>query len=253
MRLEVFRILRIIQTGKINRMSQEKKKREAVRALCQSYLGMRPSDKSCTDFAQMQNKMTDEIFEIFNSSGDAEKERFTLFYEAEDVFSNWYMVDFVGHHKNRDKVKFNCSEQAMMYYKAMFFKDKITADKILAEKQPSRHKQLGREVKGFDSKAWDAISRHVVYRVCYHKFCQNLALLTKLVKANGTTFVEASDKDILWGCGIAKGDSRIYDRKNWTGKNWLGQVLTQLCNDIVSGREMDWDDEKWMVRGIDFE
>ncbi len=226
-------------------MSQEEKKREAVRALCQSYLGMRPCDKGCNNFAQMQNKMTDELFEIFYSF---ESEKFTLFYEAEDVFSNWYMVDFVG----TDGVKFNCTEQAMMYYKAMFFGDFKTAQKILAEKEPSEHKRLGREVSNFNSDKWDAISRHVVYRVSYHKFCQNFGLLRELSRAKGTTLVEASDIDFLWGCGLAKGDPEIYDRKNWTGKNWLGQVLTQLCNDVVAGKQMYWDDEKWMVRGIDF-
>ena len=240
-------ILRIIQTGKKNRMNQQEKKREAVRALCQSYLGMRPSDKGCNTFAQMQNKMTDELFKIFDSSESGEK--FTLFYEAEDVFSNWYVVDFVG----TACVKFNCTEQAMMYYKAMFFKDWKTAKEILEEKEPSNHKKLGRKVSGFNSEKWDAISRHVVYRVCYYKFSQNPALLCELVSAKGTTLVEASDRDFLWGCGIGKGDSRIYDRKNWTGKNWLGQVLTQLCNDIVSGKQLYWDDEKWMARGINFE
>ncbi len=232
-------------------MNQQEKKREAVRALCQSYLGMRPSDMGYINFAQMQNKMTEELFQIFYSSESAEKERFTLF-EVEDVFSNWHIVDFVVHNNDMDEVKFNCTEEAMMYYKAMFFGDYKTAQKILAEKEPSEHKRLGREVSNFNSDKWDAISRHVVYRVSYHKFCQNFGLLRELSRAKGTTLVEASDIDFLWGCGLAKGDPEIYDRKNWTGKNWLGQVLTQLCNDVVAGKQMYWDDEKWMVRGIDF-
>lgn len=177
------------------------------------------------------------------------QEKMTLFYEETDVFSNWFMEDFV----DGNNVKFNCSEQAMMYYKAQMFGDEETAQKIMMAKHPSRQKALGREVKNFNSAKWDAVSRHVVYRACWFKFRNSPLLMKEILATAGTTLVEASDKDVLWGVGLSKDNPLIYDRKNWRGKNWLGQVLTQLRFDFIIGNSLLWDNENWIAVDVEFE
>ena len=41
-------------------------KRKGIQKIAQSYLGMRPSDKQCDNWLQMQIKMTDEIIKYLN-------------------------------------------------------------------------------------------------------------------------------------------------------------------------------------------
>ena len=177
------------------------------------------------------------------------QEKMTLFYEAEDEFSNWFMRDFV----DGNNMHFNCSEQGMMYYKAMRFGDEEVARKVMAAKHPREHKALGWEIKNFKSEVWDAVSRHVVYRVCFYKFRDDPQMLAKLLSTRGTTLVEASDIDKLWGVGLSKSNPLIYDRKNWKGKNWLGQVLTQLREDLIQNKGILWDADRWVVIGLEFE
>ncbi len=179
---------------------------------------------------------------------EQQQEKFTLFYEAADCFSNWFMCNF----KDGDNVEFNCGEQAMMYYKAKFFEDDETAKKVLNEKDPKKQKALGRLVKNFDEGKWNVVCRHIVYRVCYYKYKQNPKLMEELVATQGTTLVEASDSDLIWGVGLGKTDPLIWDRKNWRGKNWLGQVQTLVRDNFIARDSMLWHYDIWQVVGMKF-
>ena len=157
------------------------------------------------------------------------KEKFTLFYNG--VFSNWHPSVFV----DETGTRFLTSEQYMMYKKALLFNDTETAEKILQATHPSTQKQLGREVKGFVREKWDAVSRDVVYKGCYFKFEQNPHLKKELLETVGTTLVETSPTDKIWGIGLAGNDPDALDRNKWNGTNWLGQVLTKLRDDMLEG------------------
>jgi predicted NAD-dependent protein-ADP-ribosyltransferase YbiA (DUF1768 family) len=50
------------------------------------------------------------------------------------------------HFEGQSLILFNCAEQYMMYYKALFFKDFKKADQILAASKPAHQKKLGRDV-----------------------------------------------------------------------------------------------------------
>ena len=59
------------------------------------------------------------------------------FYGSSEPFSNWYKCDFkIG------DIIFNCSEQALMYAKALYFKDTETAEKILKTKKQTKKRLL---------------------------------------------------------------------------------------------------------------
>lgn len=156
-------------------------------------------------------------------------DRHTFFFSKADVFSNWYPAVFTVR-----GVTFGCVEQAMMYVKAVHFGDLATAAKILAEPDPKEQKKLGRQVKPYDDDRWKAVSRAAVYTAAKAKFTQNPALMAALLATQGTTLVEASPYDPLWGVGLAAHDPRIDDPGQWRGSNWLGQVLTRLREDLIA-------------------
>lgn len=150
-------------------------------------------------------------------------ERFTLFYKGE--FSQWYKRSI------KDPVTgivFNCNEQYMMYYKALLFKDTDSAEKILKETNPYRIQQLGRAVKNFNEKKWKKFCRPIIFKGNLLKFSQHADLKKLLAFTRGTTLVEASPVDKIYGVGLDSKDERIQKRKTWRGKNYLGEAITEV-------------------------
>lgn len=152
-------------------------------------------------------------------------DKFTLFWNG--VFSNWYPCKFT-----LDGEEFNCSEQYMMWKKAKTFNDEEIAQLILEASHPREQKELGRKVKNFNSSKWDSICKKIVYDGCHAKFTQNVHLLKALMETGETELVEASPYDLVWGIGLGEDDPKALDKANWLGKNYLGEVLTKLRNDL---------------------
>ena len=153
-------------------------------------------------------------------------EQFTFFWSG--VFSNWHPSSF-----EIDGVWYNCSEQWMMSSKARLFGDTATLAKIMASPDPREQKAYGRLVQGFNKVKWDTVARDVVYKGCYAKFSQNPDLKKDLLATVGTTLVEASPEDRIWGVGLRKDDPRAKDRSKWRGTNWLGEVLMKVREDLL--------------------
>jgi ribA/ribD-fused uncharacterized protein len=152
-------------------------------------------------------------------------EQFEFFWSG--PFSQWHKANF-----DVSGMTFNCAEQFMMFCKAVLFGDYETAEEIVQETSPAKQKGLGRKVKNFNADDWNKVARKVVYvgNVC--KFEQNDQLYNIIMATNGRTIVEASPHDIIWGIGLSELDDRSKQRETWRGKNWLGEVLTRVRNDI---------------------
>lgn len=152
---------------------------------------------------------------------------YTFFWENSSPFSQWHKSGFkaLG-------IGFNSAEQYMMFQKAILFNDYETAEKILDTRNVRTQKELGRQVKGFDNGLWTVNCRRIVYEANKYKFSQNRQLLDELLATRGTTLVEASPYDTIWGIGLTKDDERATDRSKWKGKNWLGHILTLLRDDF---------------------
>ena len=155
-------------------------------------------------------------------------ETFTFFWDG--PFSQWHPSNF-----RIDGERYNCAEQFMMAEKARYFMDDEILREIMRAEHPRDQKQLGREVSGFDTTEWEHVEANgrpfcwnVVYRGNIEKFSQNDKLLKALLRTEGTTIVEASPVDTIWGIGLAADDSRAFDRDTWLGTNWLGEVLTEV-------------------------
>lgn len=153
------------------------------------------------------------------------KETFIFFWKGR--FSQWQRCKFVV-----DDITYCCAEQYMMAEKARLFKDNETLEKIMNATHPADHKKLGREVKNFDLGKWNAVAKDIVYKGNFAKFMQNEDLKVALLATTGTTLVEASPYDRIWGIGMDNNNPDVNDRTKWRGTNWLGEVLTKVRNDI---------------------
>ena len=154
-------------------------------------------------------------------------EQFTFFWSG--PFSQWHKSRF-----ELDGRVYNTAEQYMMSEKARLFGDEETRDRIMATGDPRKQKALGRQIRGFDTARWQAEARDIVYRGNRAKFTADPALLQVLLATAGTTIVEASPLDTIWGIGLAEDDPAARDRANWRGSNWLGEVLTRLREDLLA-------------------
>jgi predicted NAD-dependent protein-ADP-ribosyltransferase YbiA (DUF1768 family) len=64
--------------------------------------------------------------------------------------SQWYPSPFTLNGET-----YATAEMWMMVQKARLFNDEAIATKMLATTDPKEHKDLGRQVEGFDAKVWD--------------------------------------------------------------------------------------------------
>lgn len=148
------------------------------------------------------------------------------FFHSTNRLSNWYPKGFII-----GGVHFNCVEQWMMFIKAWLFGDVKVAAMVLAEADPYQQKKLGRQVRGFDKRVWDRHARDLVYVGKKAQFDQNPGMKGYLMSIDCDEFVEASMYDKIWGVGMSEYNPLIRDKKNWRGKNWLGEVVTRIRNE----------------------
>jgi ribA/ribD-fused uncharacterized protein len=154
---------------------------------------------------------------------------YTFFFTEASPFSQWHRCTFTA-----AELTFMCAEQYMMHGKAILFGDREVAAEILAADHPKKHKALGRKVKDFDDKVWKANRELIVAAGSRLKFTQNAELKSALLATRGTTLVEASPYDRIWGIGLGAKDPRAQSEATWKGQNLLGKILTKLHNDLIA-------------------
>lgn len=176
-------------------------------------------------YPTLDENMERLCFERFDT---AFQEEFEFFFTLLTPFSQFYPCDL-----EIKGQKFNCTEQYYMYQKAMRFEDFESAEAILNEPMAGKQKRLGKKVKNFEIERWLDIARLVVYEANYAKFIQYKDLQKHLLSSYPKTLVEASPRDMIWGIGIGEDKTDGYDRRKWTGTNWLGEALIQVREDIL--------------------
>ncbi|KAG4080324.1 hypothetical protein HA402_010816 [Bradysia odoriphaga] len=170
-------------------------------------------------------------------------EKFTFFWQAPSPFSQFHPSKFNAkplfctRPADDQGYTFLHCEQWMMFNKAKLFKDEQSAKMIMETTEPIQCKQLGRKVKNFDEEIWKRENERIVLAGNRLKFTQNPDLLDKLLKTEGTTLVEASPRDRLYGIGLSANNPKALDRKTWRGKNLLGEILTRLRKELKDAQE----------------
>jgi ribA/ribD-fused uncharacterized protein len=150
---------------------------------------------------------------------------YCFFWQTGSPFSNWHPAQYV-----LNGTQFNCSEQGVMYAKAILFDDDVIAEQILNCKSSEQGlmKKLGREVKGFNENTWKKNRIRIYKEHCYAKFTQNEHLKQALMNTHGKILVEASPTDKIWGIGMHKNEAIITPPNKWKGLNLLGKILTEI-------------------------
>lgn len=152
-----------------------------------------------------------------------------FFYGAEltqqySRLQNWYPSVF--HKVGDEKVRFFTAEHAIMHAKAVLFDDLTTAEKILNAATPKEAGELGRQVKGFDSKVWKASVDGVAEEVFWAKFSQVRECREALLATGDKGLAEASPTDRAWGIGY-RGDEAEGNEEHW-GRNIAGRALMKV-------------------------
>jgi ribA/ribD-fused uncharacterized protein len=152
-----------------------------------------------------------------------------FFWQTTSPFSNWHPADYT-----LNNINFNCSEQGVMYDKAILFGDNNVAQKILNcnQSQQKLMKNLGREVSGFNETTWRKNRVEIYKKHCKAKFSQNLHLKQALLNTTGKILVEASPNDRIWGIGMHKNEALVTPPNEWKGLNLLGKILTEIRNEF---------------------
>ena len=127
-----------------------------------------------------------------------------------------------------DGHRFDTAEHYMMWRKAMLFGDTAVAERILSAGHPHRAKALGAQVRGFDEETWQRHRFDIVVAGNLAKFGRHGDLRGFLLATGDRVLVEASPTDGVWGIGLAAGDVRAENPKDWRGLNLLGFALMRV-------------------------
>ncbi|MCP9256919.1 GTP cyclohydrolase [Dirofilaria immitis] len=164
-------------------------------------------------------------------------EKFTLFFTIRSPFSNFHPCRFtifedVGNGKPEERWYYS-TEQYYMYHKALSAGDSETAEQIANERDARKIKMISRNIKNFERELWSKISSDVMRRGNFAKYTQNPLLRKKLFYTYGSTLVECSPTDLEWGIGLDINEPDALSPSKWRGKNKLGQILTEIREDLL--------------------
>ncbi len=184
------------------------------------------------------------------------QERLAAAVTAEALGEELQLLAFWGHQPNRDgsvgqgclsqwweqlftvdDVVYRTAEHWMMAAKARLFGDHDGLAAVLAASSPGAAKAAGRQVRGFDERAWRAARYDVVVTGNLHKFGQHAQLRAFLIGTGQRVLVEASPYDHIWGIGLAASDpdSRLPSR--WRGLNLLGFALMEVRERLTAATD----------------
>lgn len=142
---------------------------------------------------------------------------------TQTCLSQWFDVAF-----EVAGVKYHTAEQYMMAQKALLFNDSEVYNEIMLADNPRDYKDLGRKIRNFDSKVWDARKYEIVVEGNKAKFSQNEDLKEFLLSTGDAVLVEASPYDKIWGIGLYPAQAAKGTVQQWKGLNLLGCALMEV-------------------------
>lgn len=143
--------------------------------------------------------------------------------------SQWWNSPFV-----EEGVSYKTAEHYMMAKKALLFNDREVMNRILDKESPKDVKDLGKQVKDFNSVIWDENKYEIVRQGNLLKFSQNKLLKEFMVKTGSKVLVEASPVDTVWGIGLAEDNSKAKVPTEWIGSNLLGFALMEVRDELAN-------------------
>lgn len=115
------------------------------------------------------------------------------------IFSQWYAHPFIVNGR-----KYDTAEQYMMSEKALLFGDLDSYKAIMNEPNPKLCKQLGKQIKNFDSSVWNNAFKEIIFHGNLGKLQSNIEFIDALLSTGDAVLIEASPLDDIYGAGISK-------------------------------------------------
>lgn len=144
-------------------------------------------------------------------------------------FSQWYTDS--GEFQDNDFVYGSC-EHYMMLHKLLLMNGNNHSDpmvdKILEAVTTKEVKALGRKIKNWDEKKWNAEKFNIVVQGNLLKFSQDEELKEYLLSTGDKILVEASPFDPNWGIGLDSHAPNVDNPNTWKGDNLLGYALMEV-------------------------
>ena len=159
------------------------------------------------------------------------KNNVTAFFSSRSPLSNFYPVSI----KDNDGTTYSSSEQMYQHRKALFHSDSVAASKILKASTAFQAYKAGKEVKGQNDSDWykgAELGKAQMYKACLAKFKDNPSLCDFLLSTGDTQIAEGNPNDGLWGVKLSVKDPAIFDKDKWMGKNWMGDILSKIRDEL---------------------
>lgn len=149
--------------------------------------------------------------------------------ELNGYMSNFYPCKF----ENEKGITFNCSEQYLMYMKAVLFEpdNNELHNNILKEENPQKIKAYGRKVKYFNNDIWNKNKENIMINGLRLKFNHNPVLKKKLLSTKIKELYEASPYDKIWGIGFSATKALNVPKEQFAN-NLLGKCLMKIRDEF---------------------
>ena len=141
---------------------------------------------------------------LIDEVASGKKHTYVTFWQADEgcenrIFCQWYAHPFFVNGR-----KYDTAEQYMMSEKALLFGDLDSYKAIMNEPSPKICKQLGRQVKNFDSSVWNAAFKEIIFHGNLGKLQSDNEFMEALLSTGDAVLIEASPLDDIYGAGMSK-------------------------------------------------
>jgi ribA/ribD-fused uncharacterized protein len=116
--------------------------------------------------------------------------------------------------------------------KALLFNDKEKAELIMQATDPKDMKNLGKRINGYIDHIWKEHAKEITM-ACNREKVYAYPEMQNYLMETGSKQIGEATPDPFFGIGIHIGDPAVVNPREWSGKNLMGQVLTELRSEIV--------------------
>lgn len=149
------------------------------------------------------------------------KDHMVLYWNINSPLSNHHPCSMTV-----NNTAYNCVEQCFFHTQAIQAGDHRIAQEIMDTSDPVHQKRAAKAIT--PNPEWQAMSVDVMKEAVLAKFTQNKHLKDFLIETGELDIVEASEYDKFWGVGLPMTSPLIGNRAKWNGKNTMGQILSDV-------------------------
>lgn len=152
-----------------------------------------------------------------------------IFIKEKSILAPEYASAFYIHGQ-----KFYSIEQYTFYQKALLFGKEALANVIISTHEAKVQNGVVTMLKKVDSEIWLRSCPRILYMGIYSKFSQNPDLRKELLELGDGMFIYTNIQDNVLGTKLSEHYSQKFVDSSWKGYNWLGIILGQVRDDLIT-------------------